>query len=239
MLSVKSKYRPFGISLTLHILVLLAMYLYFIPPMRREPWYEFSWGEPPEEVSDIEELQPSEVQGGVVEISPLINPPKAQTQSAKPQAPLNPPQATAQATARPGISEIVEAPVLNTNAPAINVPPSLTSSPVATSALRNAVFGVPVPQTSGSISADVEGGKLIYTRGNALKHDFSDYGEVKLNFMVDVTAKLIDSSVIVIQSRGSQYDDAARKALREMNFAFRGAPAPERVYTITIRFTVE
>jgi len=56
--------------------------------------------------------------------------------------------------------------------------------------------------------------------------------------MVDYDARVIGPSIKVLQTSGEAYNRKAVEALKGMNFTFRGAPAPEREYVVTIKFTV-
>lgn len=229
---------PLWVSIAAHLVLLLVMLLYVLPTLSEDPWLEFQWTDTDTFEEPVSEAQPSDTEGGMIEMATQANPPQKAPQAAKPAAPLNPPQSTNLAPARPGPSEIVEAPIFNPQQPAINVPASLTSSPVATNALRELRYGVPGQAEPGQMNFSVEGGKLVLAGQPSIKHDFSDYGEVRLSFMVDYNARVLGPSIKVLQTSGEAYNRKAVEALKGMNFTFRGAPAPEREYVVTIKFTV-
>lgn len=234
------QYIPLGISAGLHLLLLIVMMLYFIPRMEPEPWYEVSWGDTPPEVQ-IQEPAPepsiSLEQAGTPQKAAPVQPVRQATPSPRPSAPLNPPSAPNAGTPRLGESELVEAPVFNPTEPAIKAPPSLRSNPIATSALRETVSGIPSNLVPGSVDSEIEGGKLIRTDTKARTHTFGDYGEVRLSFSVDMSARLLESSIRVLQSQNSKFDAEAIKVLKDMTFSFRGRPDPDKPYQITIKFS--
>jgi hypothetical protein len=229
---------PLWLSLFAHLLLIIFMVVYVLPTLKEDPWLEFQWTDTNMPEETVTEAIPSETEGGMIEMTTQANPPQKNQPTPKPVTPINPPQSDRIATARPGTAEVVEAPVLNTSAPAINVPPSLTSSPIATSALREMRYGVPQPADPGQMSFSLEGGKLVLASQPSFQHDFQDYGEVRLSFMVDNDARLLAGTVKVLQTSKEAYNRKAVEALKAMSFTFRGAPAPDREYIVTIKFTV-
>lgn len=233
------QYLPLGISVGLHLLLLIIMMLYFIPQMKQEPWYEVSWSDEPivEQPVVTAEPEPAAEIAGLPQKAASVQPVRQAPPSAKPSAPLNPPAAKELGPPLMGESELVEAPVINNPEPAIKAPPSLRSSPIATSALRETVSGIPTQASPGSIDSEIEGGKLIRTDTKVRTHTFGDYGEVRLSFSVDMSARLVDGSIRVLQSQNSKFDAEAIRVLRDMTFSFRGRPDPDKPYQITIKFS--
>jgi len=233
------QYLPLAVSAGLHIIVLIVMMLYYLPLMKREPWYEVSWGEPVIEEQVVTEVaEPAPEQASLpMQATPVQPVVRQAPPSARPGAPLNPPKAEDIGPPRLAESEVVEAPVYTPVEPAIKAPPSLRSNPNVTTALRETVTGIPANNSPGSVESDLEGGKLIRTDTKKRTHSFGDYGEVKLSFSVDMSARLIDSSIRVIQSQNSKYDAEAISVLKDMTFSFRGRPDPEKPYQITIKFS--
>lgn len=232
------RYMPLWVSIAAHLLLVIVMIIYVLPTFKEDTWLEFQWTETDNVEQPVSEPQQSDREGGMIEMITQANPPQKAPQAEKPAAPLNPPKSDIKAPARLGTSEIVEAPVFNSNQPAINVPASLTSSPIATNALRELRYGVPGKAEPGDMNFSIEGGKLVLASQPSIKHDFPDYGEVRLSFMVDYDARVIASTVKVLQTSGEAYNRKAVEALKTMNFTFRGAPAPDKDYVVTIKFTV-
>lgn len=235
-----SRFVPIGISASLHLALLIIMMLYFIPQMKENTWYELSWTD---ETPELAEPEP-EVNNSpaMVDIEMGATKPQSRTRTVKP-APspkpgpvTTPPAAPARGNPAAGESELVEAPVLAPVEQTFRAPTALKSNPVAAYALRETVSGIPGPASSGSVSSDIEGGKLIRTDSKTRTHSFGDYGEVKLRFMVDSSARLDENSIWVVQSQSSKFDAEAIKILKDITFGFRGRPEPERYYLITIKF---
>jgi TonB family protein len=233
------QYLPLAISAGLHLVLLIITMLYYLPLMKREPWYEVSWGEPVVEEQIVEEVpEPAAEQASLPMQSTPVKPVVRQAPpSVRPSAPLNPPKAEDIGPPRLSESEVVEAPVYTPTEPAIKAPPSLRSNPQVTDALRQTVSGIPANNSPGSVESDLEGGKLIRTDTKHRTHSFGDYGEVKLSFSVDMSARLIASSIRVIQSQNSKFDAEAISVLKDMTFSFRGRPDPDKPYQITIKFS--
>lgn len=234
---------PLVISIALHLILVIIMMFWVLPIMKAQPWYEVSWSEdPPEDEGLIEaviEASPAS-SFSQIPISEQNQAKKAEQtpkQSSLPKGPKNPPVALNQGDSHPGRDELVEAPVFTPEQPAVSIPTSLRSNPKAVEALRETVSGVPGPPASGAVNADIEGGKLVRTDNKVRTHSLGDYGEVRLSFSVDLSAKLIESSIRVLQSNNSRFDSEAIKILKDMTFGFRGRPDADKPYTITIRFS--
>jgi len=232
------QYLPLGISAGIHLVFLILMMLYYLPLMKQETLYEVSWSDEVVEEAPVDtEAEIAVEQSGVPLQASPVQPVRQAPPAAKPSAPLNPPVAETDGPPRLGESEVVEAPVFKPLEPAIKAPASLRSSPVATSALRETVSGIPTNSSPGSIDSEIEGGKLIRTDTKVRTHSFGDYGEVKLSFSVDMSARLNESSIRVIQTQNSKFDNEAIRVLKDMTFSFRGRPDPDKPYTITIKFS--
>ncbi|NLO10842.1 MAG: hypothetical protein GX122_00175 [Candidatus Cloacimonetes bacterium] len=236
------RYIPLGISAGLHLIVLIVMMLYYLPLMQEQPWYEVSWSQ----MSELEDM-PEDVQEpefGDIQVN--LAQPRATTPKQPKQAtpPANPNPTTQPATApnagpsHAGESDVMEAPVYSSTVQPNLAPPHLQSSPIATDALlRDIPFGIPSQGTPGSVSSDLEGGgKLFRADTKVHSHQFGDYGEVKLSFRVDISARLDPNSIRIVQSQSRSIDAEAIKILKDMSFGFRGRPEPDRTYTITIKF---
>jgi len=241
MLTNYRQYLPLGISIGAHLIVIIIMMLWMLPIMNAQTWYEVSWSDEffDEDVTTVDVSSPNTeitiTAGGAPEtISPKAKQsPKA---SSLPKGADKPPVAPTKGESHPGRDELVEAPVFSLQQPALQIPTSLRSNPKAVDALRETVSGVRGPASAGSVSADIEGGKLVRTDTKVRTHTLGDFAEVKLSFRVDETAKLVDNSIRVVQSNNSRFDAEAIKILRDMTFGFRGRPDTQNPYLITIRF---
>lgn len=234
---------PLGISIGLHLLLLIIMMIWVLPIMKAQTWYELSWAE---QVFDdvLPTVVVREVQAEIT-VAPSIaqenNPATKQEQSPKtsslPKGPKNPPVAPSKGESHPGKDELVEAPIFALEQPTLQIPTSLKSNPKAVDALRETVSGVPGPASPGTVNADIEGGKLVRTDTKVRTHTLGDYAEVRLSFRVDETAKLIENSIRVLQSNNSRFDAEAIRILKDMTFGFRGRPDADNPYLITIKFS--
>ena len=234
---------PLGISIGLHLLLLIIMMIWVLPIMKAQTWYELSWAE---QVFDdvLPTVVVREVQAEIT-VAPSIaqenNPATKQEQSPKtsslPKGPKNPPVAPSKGESHPGKDELVEAPIFALEQPTLQIPTSLKSNPKAVDALRETVSGVLGPASPGTVNADIEGGKLVRTDTKVRTHTLGDYAEVRLSFRVDETAKLIENSIRVLQSNNSRFDAEAIRILKDMTFGFRGRPDADNPYLITIKFS--
>ena len=215
------RYRQYPLlptSRAAHILLIITM-LYYLPLMKREPWYEVSWGEPVVEEQIVEEVsEPAAEQASLPMQSTPVKPVvRHAPPSVRPSAPLNPPKAEDIGPPRLSESEVVEAPYTPHRA-AIKAAFPEKQSPVWTlpeaNGVRHSRQNSPAPwnQTSG--------GKLSTRTPNTARTLFGDYEEVKLSFSVDMSARLIASSIRVIQSQNGKFD-AEAISYSNMTFSFR------------------
>lgn len=230
-----------GISAGLHLIVLIVMMLYYLPLMQEQPWYEVSWSQMSEidmVEEDASEPEFSDIQVNLAQPKANTKEPKQATPPAKPNPTTQPATAPNTGPSHAGESDVVEAPVYSSTAQPNLAPPRLQSSPVATDALLgNPSFGVPSPGNSGSVSSDLEGGgKLFRADSKVHSHQFGDYGEVKLSFRVDISARLDHNSIRIVKSQNRSFDAEAINVLKDMSFSFRGRPEPDDTYIITIKF---
>lgn len=228
------QYLPIGISTLAHLLLLLLMALYFIPPMAKEKWYELEFRDPVEETVTMRETE-QEAMPGIMEPMEEVNPRQDAPEAKKPAAPLALPLTPHVGSIHSGPSELIEAPVLN-EIKRTDAPPSLSHNPYATSGLREALRGVPSQESTGSTEHAVEGGKLSFSLKSGYRHSFADYGEVRLSFRVTETARLIESSIIILETKNRSFTEAAINVLKEGVLSFRGAPVTDRDYVITFKF---
>ncbi|MGI6197747.1 MAG: hypothetical protein ACOYIS_01295 [Candidatus Cloacimonadaceae bacterium] len=237
------QYLPWGISIGAHLIVVIIMMIWMLPIMKAQTWYEVSWSDEffDEEVTTVTVSRPSTevtiAAGGAPEHVPSSKPKQSPKTSSLPKGPDNPPVAPTKGESHPGKDELVEAPVFALQQPALQIPSSLRSNPRAVDALRETVSGAKGTASAGSVNADIEGGKLVRTDTKVRTHTLGDFAEVKLSFRVDETAKLIESSIRVVQSNNSRFDAEAIKILKDMTFGFRGRPDTQNPYLITIRFS--
>ncbi|MGB4309952.1 MAG: energy transducer TonB [Candidatus Cloacimonadaceae bacterium] len=242
MLAKYRQYLPLGISIGAHLILIIITMIWMLPVMKAQTWYEVSWSDEfiDDDVTTVTVSSPSTeitiaAGGAPANISPKTKQsPKA---SSLPKGPQNPPVAPTRGESHPGRDELVEAPVFALQTPTLQIPSSLRSNPKAVDALRETVSGARGPAAAGSVSADIEGGKLVRTDTKVRTHTLGDFAEVKLSFRVDETARLIESSIRVVQSNNSRFDAEAIKILKDMTFGFRGRPDTQNPYLITIRFS--
>lgn len=236
------RWLPLGISIGIHLVVLIIMMLYFIPLMKEEPWYEISWADVPPAELEPQPEPSAETDDIQVSIAQPQSPSRPQAQKAPPVTQTRPnpspaiPKAPASGIPRPSESDIVEAPTFSDTVQPFRPPTGLKSNPVASDALRETVTGPVGPSGSGSVDSEIEGGKLVRTDTKKRTHSFGDYGEVKLKFRVDVLALVDETSIQVVQTQNNRVDAEAIKILKDMSFSFRGKPDADRYYVITIKF---
>ncbi|MDP2173300.1 MAG: hypothetical protein Q8M98_10840 [Candidatus Cloacimonadaceae bacterium] len=231
------KYRqflPVGISTLAHLLLLLLMALYFIPPMAKEKWYELEFRDPVEEVVTMRETE-REALPSIMDTVEEVNPSQAAPEAKKPAAPQALPKTERVGRVHSGPSDLIEAPVIN-EIKRTEAPPSLSHNPFATTGLREALRGVPSQESTGSTEHSMEGGKLSFSLKSGYRHSFADYAEVKMSFRVTETARLIESSVIILETKDRNFTETAIKVLKEGVLSFRGAPVTDRDYIITFKF---
>lgn len=237
------QYLPLGISIGAHLVIVIIMMIWMLPIMKAQIWYEVNWSDDfiDEDVSTVVVSRPSTevtvAAGGAPEHIPSPQPKQIPKPSSLPEGANNPPVAPTRGESHPGKDELVEAPVFALEQPTLQIPSTLRSNPRAVDALRETVSGAKGPASAGSVNEDIEGGKLVRTDNKVRTHTLGDFAEVKLSFRVDETAKLIDSSIRVVQSNNSRFDAEAIKILKDMTFGFRGRPDTQNPYLITIRFS--
>ena len=242
MLAKYRQYLPLGISIGAHLILIIITMIWMLPVMKAQTWYEVSWSDEfiDDDVTTVTVSSPSTeitiaAGGAPANISPKTKQsPKA---SSLPKGPQNPPVAPTRGESHPGRDELVEAPVFALQTPTLQIPSSIRSNPKAVDALRETVSGARGPAAAGSVSAAIEGGKLVRTDTKVRTHTLGDFAEVKLSFRVDETARLIESSIRVVQSNNSRFDAEAIKILKDMTFGFRGRPDTQNPFLITIRFS--
>lgn len=242
MLAKYRQYLPLGISIGAHLILIIITMIWMLPVMKAQTWYEVSWSDEfiDDDVTTVTVSSPSSeitiaAGGAPANISSKSKQsPKA---SSLPKGPQNPPVAPTRGESHPGRDELVEAPVFALQTPTLQIPSSIRSNPKAVDALRETVSGARGPAAAGSVSAAIEGGKLVRTDTKVRTHTLGDFAEVKLSFRVDEAARLIESSIRVVQSNNSRFDAEAIKILKDMTFGFRGRPDTQNPYLITIRFS--
>ncbi len=242
MLVKYRQYLPLGISIGAHLILIIITMIWMLPVMKAQTWYEVSWSDEfiDDDATTVTVSSPSTeitVAGGGAPANISSKTKQSPKASSLPKGPQHPPVASTRGESHPGRDELVEAPVFALQTPTLQIPSSIRSNPKAVDALRETVSGARGPAAAGSVSAAIEGGKLVRTDTKVRTHTLGDFAEVKLSFRVDETARLIESSIRVVQSNNSRFDAEAIKILKDMTFGFRGRPDTQNPYLITIRFS--
>ncbi len=233
MIQRHQQYVPLGLSVLIHLIVLIILTMYFIPVMELPTWYEVSFSEPDRATVQAAQTTYSELQG-IARQRQQSSPVQSERLAPQAQSPQALPQAELRGIPQPQESELIETPSEEITPSRETV--SLNRNPITTAILRGTAKGVPGQDSSGDVEHSLEGGLLRFNLKSGYKHSLGMSGWVKLSFRVDANARLVASSITVLDYSGAAYSDEARKVLSEGSFRFEGKPETSITYVITLRF---
>lgn len=228
---LQRNYLPLGVSLAIHLALLVFLTLIAMEPQPGLHWYEIEYRDPLARVqmdraetgSPLAENLENEA-AAAKGVLPGADPPRRETLGGSEAEPSQ---------LNPAASDLIETPALRGEQERPGQL-ELGENPLARGALRGDI-GSDQPDGS-AISHKVTGGRVRFTLPADYKHNLGYPGSVTLQFKLDRYARPVTSSIIPLQQTGPRYFQAARKALLDGSFSFIGAPDPGATCQITLEF---